>query len=237
MKRLVILTFTLLLTGYAQFSVAMPVIDVRDGDNVTIKISAHEITRLKVQNARIEKTRFRTGALSIERDPGHNEAYIRVPNSPPGVPVHAVSMFLTTDTGDTFMLLLEPSDIPATAVVLRAQVAHGILGEDGNKEDYRGSLKKYLVSMANDELADADVEEVGVQEALWNNTLFILQRRYKWESVTGEVYTLTNTGKEPMVMLEREFYHHGVLAVALDRLNLAQNESTRVYVIRRQDAE
>jgi conjugal transfer pilus assembly protein TraK len=232
------LVIALLLFTFANYANAMQVIDVRDGDNVTIKISQREITRLKVQNARIEKIRFRDGQLAIESDPARNEAYIRVPQGQMGVPMtRSVSVFITTDTGATFMLLLEPSDIPATAVVLRAKVANGILGEEGTKEGYRGALKSRIVAMANDELSDADVEEIGVPQALWKNTSFTLQRRYKWDSVTGEVYTITNTGKTPMVMLEREFYQPGVLAVAMDRLNLAQNESTRVYVMRRRDPE
>lgn len=238
MKKLATFALTFWSVGFMYVASAIQVIDVKDGDNVQIKISLRDITRLKMQNSRIEKIRFREGQLAIERDPARNEAYIRVPQGQMGIPtMRPVSAFVTTDTGATFMLLLEPSDIPATAVVLRTQIARGVIGDDGTKEDYRGRLKRHIVAMANDDLAGADIEEIGIQEALWKNTTFILQRRHKWDGAVGDTYTITNTGTTPIVMLEREFYQPGVLAVAMDRLNLAQNETTRVYVVRRRDSE
>lgn len=215
---------------------AMQVVQVRDGDNVNVKVSEHEITRLKVQNARIEKIRMREGQIAIEPDPQHNEAYIRVLPHAYGA-ARAVSAFLTLDTGATVMLLLEPSDIPATTVVIKTEPAHGIVGDAATKEDYRSALKIKMLAVANDEPGSARVEEIGLREALWKNTLFVLDRRFVWDSVVGEVYSLTNTSDQPIVMLEREFYRPGVLAVAMDRVNLAKDETTRVYVLRRRDAE
>jgi len=209
---------------------ALQVIQVSETDNPVVKISMREITRIKVQNARIEKIRTREGLLAIEPDPQRNEAFIR-----PLTPVRNISMFVTTDAGQTFNLQLQPEDIPSTTIVLKAAPASNAAAFNAGVESYRSDIKARLVDMANDEVGDARVEEVNLPLGLWVGTKFVMTRRYEWDRYVGEVYALTNTSKEQLNMLEREFYQPGVVAVSVDRLHLATNDSTRVYVLKKRE--
>jgi len=233
MTRLVVYAVLMALIGIAPASHALQVIEASENENIVVKISLKEITRLKVQNARIEKIRAREGMLAIEPDPQRNEAFIR-----PLTAVRNISVFLTTDAGQTFNLQLQPEDIPSTTIVLKTRgAAHGGDGALTGKEDYRAALKARMVAMATDDIGDASVEETNFRVGLWEDTLFVLNRRYVWDRYVGEVYSLTNQSERPLDMLEREFYRPGVAAVSLDRLHLGKKETTRVYVIKRREYE
>jgi len=222
----------------AIWAVAMPthalqVINVTETDNAIVKVSMREITRIKVQNARIAKVRAREGLLAIEPDPQRNEYFIR-----PLTSARNISMFLTTDAGQTFNLQLQPEDIPSTTVVLKAAISgRGTSDSLHAKEAYRSNLKARMVAMANEDIADAQVEEMNVRLGLWQDTMFVLNRRYVWDNYIGEVYTLTNQSERPLDMLEREFFHPGVAAVTVEQLHLAKNQTTRVYVIKNRESD
>lgn len=204
---------------------AVQVIDVREAENVTARISLREITRLKVQNARIENLRVRDGQLAIEPDREHNEAFLR-----PLGGARNISLFVTTDRG-TFNLQLLPEDVPSTTLVLRVPQRTGDSG--GANDAYRNTIKRYMLAMMHGDAADAVIEEIHEAAPLWKHTVYVRDRRYRWEGFDGEVYTLTNTAAVPIEVREREFHQANVAAVAIERLALAPGESTRVYLMRR----
>ena len=53
----------------------------------------------------------------------------------------------------------------------------------------------------------------------------------------GEIHELSNISCGPARVLENEFYEKGVLAVSIDRHELAPKEKTNVYIVRRSVAQ
>jgi len=231
MRTVIAILFTISLALPIQ-SFAMQVFAANEGYPIVFKISLKDITRLKVQNAKIEKVRVNKGLVTMEPDPQHNELYIRVI-----APVRNISVFLTTDAGQTYTLMMQPEDIPSTTVVLRAAGMTAGATSAAGKEDYRNHIKQRMLAMTTDVIGDADIEEVGIPVSLWKDTQFVLRRRYKWDDYVGEIYHLTNQGKKHIDMLEREFFRTGVVAVTVDQLRLSKGETTSVFVLKRKDFE
>ena len=68
--------------------------------------------------------------------------------------------------------------------------------------------------------------------ALWENTRFLMVAVYNERELVGEKYVLTNTGKTPMRLAEQELYRKGVVAVAIENMQLESGQSTNIYVVR-----
>lgn len=226
------LTLSALLALAPSLSWAVQVLDGTDGDIIYGKISMKEISRLRVQGDKIATVRAKQGSVGIESDRESGQVYLRVMN--PGAPVN---MFITTDAGRTYTLLLKPEDIPATNIVvrdIRGRPSPATKDDKRPGSDHVGALKQFMLVMARDEIPnDVTMQEKGEKVKLWRDTDFTLERVYQSEEVVGEKYRLTNTGKTRMVMQEPEFYREGVLAVAIERMQLEPSNSTNVFVIRR----
>jgi conjugal transfer pilus assembly protein TraK len=209
---------------------ALQVIDAREQENVVARISLRELTRLKVENARIESIRVREGELAIEPDRERNEAFLR-----PLGGARNISVFVTTDRG-TFNLQLTPEDVPSTTIILRVPRLYPA-GAAGATDDYRHIVKQRLLAMMQGDATDASIEEIHRQTPLWKDTRYVLERSYRFEGFEGDVFTLINTGKSAIEMREREFTQANVAAVSIERLRLNPGESTHVYVLRRKAEE
>lgn len=48
----------------------------------------------------------------------------------------------------------------------------------------------------------------------------------------GEKYRLTNTGKTALRLVEQELYRKGVVAVAIEQMQLEPGQTTSVHVVR-----
>jgi conjugal transfer pilus assembly protein TraK len=48
----------------------------------------------------------------------------------------------------------------------------------------------------------------------------------------GEKFKLTNTGKSVIRLVEQELYRKGVVAVAIENMQLEAGQSTNIYVVR-----
>ena len=68
--------------------------------------------------------------------------------------------------------------------------------------------------------------------ALWEGTRFVLTAQYSDRSLIGEKYRLTNISKNQIRIVEQELYRQGVIAVAIENMQLDPRQSTNIYVIR-----
>lgn len=187
------------------------------------------MTRLKIVDGRIENIRGNQGEILIEPDPGTGEAYLR-----PAAGGRIINLFVTSDSGRTYTLLLSPEPIPATSIVIKELSRVGAATVQTNSSSYEKTLKSIILAMAREDQPQGyDVLSVGKRTPMWKGTNFVLEKKYVGQEFVGEKYTLTNKGETNLVVAEPEFYRNGVLAVSIENMQIARDSSTSVYIVRR----
>ncbi len=232
-KRSIKLLLALLLAAASALTAfvaaAQQVVDVSEGDVALVQISVKDLTRIRVANSRIENIRGNDGELVVDADKAHGEIYVRPVN-----PMRPVNLFVTSETGNTYTLLLTPKDVPGSTVVLRERGAKAASAPAAGGADYQKNLEKLTLAMARSDMPrSVEVREKGTRVRLWKGTTYTLEREYWTDQYVGEIYSLSNSGDDPIVMTEGEFFRDGVVAISVENMTLDKNESTNVYIVRK----
>jgi conjugal transfer pilus assembly protein TraK len=210
---------------------ALQVIDPVEGHNSFIKISAKELTRIAVENGKLVSLIASDGELVVEKDADRGQIFIRplVLNKP-------INVRLITGAGGTYSVVMQAVDIPQEDVVIRdpaGKKGERSAGGEQKATSHSAALKALVAQMANPEQSSiADVKQMNQEVSLWENSKFFLTAVYTARGLVGEKYRLHNTGKERLRLVEQELFRKGVVAVAIENLNLDPGQSTNVYVIR-----
>ena len=214
---------------------ALQVIEPVEGVNTFVKISAKETTRLAVENGKIESLIMSDGDLYVEKDAERGQMFIRplILNKPINVRALLVS-------GATYNLVMQAVDIPQEDVIIHDALAAEKGKESASAKGGRSpstplakSVRNLLTSMAQDTPpASADARQVNQEMALWEGTRFVLTATYAERGMVGEKYRLTNVSKSQLRVVEQELYRKGVIAVAIENMQLDPKQSTNIYVIR-----
>lgn len=217
----------------APSALALQTLEATDGATLYAKVSKKEQTRILVQQGRISSIRVKDGALGIDPDDETGQVFVTVPAGSE----KPINGFLTTANGETYTLVLQPTDIPAESVVIKQAVqktrAKPSVSSDLKNTPFEKQIKRLVRVMANDELPDdLEIKEVGDTISLWKEAAMTLERQYLGDTLAADRFIVSNVSKQPLVLAEPEFYRKGVYAVAISQLNLAPGEATRVYVIR-----
>lgn len=175
-----------------------------------------------------------TGEVTITCDMSKGEIYV----TPVGTGKKPISLFVSSDHA-TYTLALSRANIPDDTIVLvdpsvRTLAEH----RDVTRERQAGHVKRIKTMLramvASHTPSDIQMEEVNVDRPLWREASLTLTRTYRGRGLVGERYLLTNISSTPLTVSEQEFDREGagVLAIAIDNLNLRAGENTWVYVIR-----
>lgn len=200
-----------------------------DGSTIYARLSQKEMTRLAVERGRIASLRVRDGELGIDADDDTGQVFLTVPAGGK----KPINGFLTTDTGDTYTLVLEIVDAPADSIVIQQPRRPPQGNNEFKSSTYDKAVKRLVTLMANDELPeDVQIRQLGKKLDLWREASMTLDTQYLLGGFVGERYSVANDSQASMVLDEREFYRKGVIVIALDELILAPGASTRLYVIR-----
>lgn len=223
------------LLAWASSASALQVLDAAEGQTLFVKVSAKEQTRIAVVGGRIASLRVPRGALNIDPDEETGQVFFTLGQ---GIQ-KPVSGFLTTEAGQTYALVLAPSDIPTESVLLRPPQATATRPPPPAKSTtpFEQELKRLHLAVVRDEQIDgAEVREIGQVVPLWKEARFSLERQYLIGNVVVERYSLSNVSSAPMVLSEPEFYRRGVHSVHVDQHSLAAGAATRVVVTRERSA-
>ncbi len=208
---------------------ALQILDAVEGKTLYAKVSAKEPTRVSLEGGKLRKLMFDPAELSVEADVNTGQAFIR-----PLVFEKPINIFAITENGATYTLLLQSVDIPAENVILR----------DLNKKaanvppierqgDYEKTIRSMIVGMASGETPEGlEFEAMQQEYTLWEGSRLILTGRYTGRNVIGERFKLINSGTTVMRLAEQELYRKGVIAVAIEHLNLNPAQATDVFVVR-----
>ena len=224
---------------------ALQVLDGVVGKKHVVRIPARELTRLSIEDGRLQSMRFLSEELEVQQDKESGSVYLK-----PRVEDKQISVFVVSSSGATHELILQPvASMPLESVVIRdpapTRPQHRAgPGSSGTTPENKASsldqsLKRLILAMAR---GDAEgpgftVERLNQPLALWQDVTFTLVGRFRARTHIGDAYTLVNTGTQVLTLAEQEFYRPGVQAVAVDQHLLRPGESTIVYVIRGADDE
>lgn len=215
---------------------ALQTVDPVEGQNSFVKISAKETTRLYIDGGKIRSLIATDGELTVEKDDDRGQLFVRpvVLNKPINVRVIASS-------GTTYNLVMQAVDIPQEDIVIREpfnvrserNVAAGAGGKKGAASGMDRTVRSLVAAMALEEPpSNVEVRATKQEFSLWENTYFVMIAVYNERELVGEKYVLTNTGKAPMRLVEQELYRKGVVAVAIENMQLDPGQSTNIYVVR-----
>ena len=233
MKNRLLLILTILLPSSA---FALQVVDVVDGNTVPVTLSLKEINRISMADgSRIDHIWGPQDRMTLETDTGSGQLFIRAIGARP------FSLFVKADNGETYTLLAAPKDIPAETVFLkppyRAQNKQGA----ERSLPYIKRIERLAKALGLGALPE-DMTPIQSDRVipLWQETHFKREMVYAGDSLTGEVYTLTNLTQAEMRLEEREFLAvqgNPIAAIAIDKHLLKPRESTQVFIIRKVENE
>jgi conjugal transfer pilus assembly protein TraK len=211
---------------------ALQTVDVTDGRSHVLKISAQEMSRISVEGGKIRRFDFVDGELEVKKD-DEAGAYLVLPMSK-----KPINVFVTTTSGLTHALILQPTEIPLESIVLREPARRD---RDPRRTDVKiekaGSLelavKRLVSAMARGQRPiEFEVTAVNQVIGLWNESRFVLVEKYVGRSLIGEKYRLTNISGSVMRIAEQELYKSGVVAISVEQQVLNPGESTDVFIAR-----
>jgi conjugal transfer pilus assembly protein TraK len=214
---------------------ALQTVDAVEGHNSFVKISAKETTRIAVEGGKIRSLIATDGELTVEKDDDRGQIFIR-----PTVLQKPINVRLITSSGATYNLVMQAVDIPQEDLIIREPFAargDRYAQKESGRKSAAGTMTKtvraLVASMAMEEApSSVEVRSENKEFALWENTKFILTAVYSERELVGEKFKLTNTGKSVIRLVEQELYRKGVVAVAIENMQLEAGQSTNIYVVR-----
>lgn len=229
MKNRLLLTAILLLPSSA---FALQVVDVVDGNTVPITLSQKELNRIGMADgSRIAHIWGPQDRMTLEADTDSGQLFVRAIGTSP------FSLFVKADNGETYTLLAAPKDIPAETVFLRPPYRSSDKSAAENALPYIKRIERLAKALGKHALPE-DMTPIQSSSVLplWQEVHFKREMIYAGETLTGEIYSLTNLTDKEMRLEEREFSTlagNPVAAVAIDKHLLKPHESTDVFIIRK----
>jgi conjugal transfer pilus assembly protein TraK len=223
----------LVLLGLSLEGHALQLVDVVDGQTVTVKVSSKDLTRIAMADGgRIDRVWGLEDYMQVEPDREGGQVFLR---PAPGMTARAFSFFVRDDKGATHTLLAVPVDMPSDTVLLRpknraAEVSNVVT----LAIPYTERIKNLVRALARGAVPEGYMPSVEEREIpLWAEARIALTARYSGE-LMGEVYQLTNISDAEMRLDEREFARLAtdIKAVAIVEHRLAPQQSTRLYLVR-----
>lgn len=232
MKKLLIITifFTNLFINY---SFAAQIKEVVDGSELVFNISNKDLNRIKIINDKILNIKHAEDELIISSIDELGESYIRSARSD----TELIAIYIITEKGHTYKLLLKPKSIPSTQIILKNSEISPTLNnnldiavDNSEKIDILNLLKL----MAGSNL------KIDKNYVLSSSTGIFFQSKeievkkfmlYQSDNLTGLVLKLKNKTSEEIRIAEKTFYREGVKAIMMETNKLNPKSEIIVYIV------
>lgn len=225
----------------AQLAQASPVLigsakPIRDGITLYERVSRDELNRLHIVDGRIARMHYKTQELDVTKDDVLGQAFFTPKTD------KTISVFITTESGATFTLVMQPvPKMPAANVVVQEAAANQQLEAESrgvapaspmSSMSFEQAISTLVFAAATrQQLPGVSEQAVNQTVPLWEQSTFVHVRTLSGAGMQLGEYRLTNASKKPLRLLEQEFFKVGVLAVAIEQHLLEPGESTPVFVV------
>lgn len=214
---------------------ALQVVDGIEGRTLFVKVSLRDLNRISIEGGRVRLLKAADdGMLTGSADAATGQALIQpLAKDPFGV-------FVFSQSGKTYTLVLQPQDIPGETIVIRETAVPATAadkpGEIERAASYQQAIKTMIQALAGETLPEGlEVKKTWEEFQLWKGARFALEQVLTGYSLVGERYRLFNVSDVPIRMAEQEFYKKGVLAVSVRDMSVEPGRSTQVFVVRRNE--
>ena len=222
---------------------------IKDNEEVEVVISKYNINRLKIFNDRIKDIRVNSNELIIETDKISGEIYLK--------PVYGkdkIDIFLKTENGFTYKLILKVKDISsqqifinrqdftlqnyATADILRREKLK-LINENlyfNFEDDYKLSAINLIRAMSSNVI----LKEFNIVDRDYNRLLKYDNFKVEWlysyikndqSGISGEIAKITNTSSKKISLKEEMFFRKGIRAVRLEKFELEPKEECLLFFV------
>lgn len=187
-------------------------------DNGTLKaaISATELTRIAVDQDRIQVVRGENGSYTLQNDTTQGAVFIQPVEDKKG---QSFSIFITTEQGRNYLLLLTPQEKRANMLIIKPKIDKEKMAQDWEESFIPSEGVKQLIHhMAAHTIPPGYI---------------VLKKGHVYQGShwMGKISQITNQIEEPIQLTEAQFYQPGVKALALLKKELSPGESTLLYQV------
>lgn len=213
---------------------ALQVMDGVEGKTLFVKVSTRDLNRISIEGGKVRLVKAADDSMIMgSADSETGQALIKP------LVKDTFGIFVFSQSGKTYSLVLEPQDIPGESIIIREPLINKAVKADNNVDkatSFESQIKFMMQALAS-ELVPIGIEEIKTwkEVRLWRGSSFALERSLRTQFWIGEQYKLINNSNESMVLTEQEFYVKGVMAVALTKQSLEPGESSLVYLVKRNE--
>lgn len=206
---------------------------VSNNDSIQVKVSAKDLTRIRMESGRIDGIYGLDDNFTYKADRAKGEIYIKPKEGSKSVS----SFFIKDGFGNNYSMTAIQHAIPSETIILQPLSQRTSKSKRGSKKStsYVDAIKTLAKSMALSESLNGYArQDKDVEVEIWNDIEINLISSYTGRKLYGEVYTIKNNSNTEQIFNESEFKEFGerVLFVGLDKLRINSGEETRVYVVR-----
>lgn len=231
MRNFVVAVLVCFLLGVGN-SFALQIKAVKDNQTISAKVSVKELTRIFVNNDRIQSTHGISGAYELTKDEKRGAIFIK----PSPFYLHKpFNLFITTELGHTYNLLLMPLDIPAENIELKPLSPSKIAASRWEQSSPYIEKMIHLMKIMGNEMnpegyAVIDFPKTTPKKLSSGLTMQIV-KKYIGHRLQGEVWKLKNSCRNTLYLHPEEFYQSHVRSISIVNETLHCNEETYLYQV------
>jgi conjugal transfer pilus assembly protein TraK len=234
----VLICFSCLMVMMITVAHAVQIQTVNNYDDISVKVSITEPNSVMLTGDRIQQMKAPGNTLI---DACNGKQNCKLIDEVTGVftfmpsPLYQTRTFtinLMTENGFFYNLLINPKPIPSQTIVLKPY-ANGLNNAlPMQTSEYEKSMVDFLHALVNGHLPNGFKQTKPPQKILKAKRtqlkpLLVISGKH----ITGEIFELSNLTNQPIIVDEKWFNWSGTKAIALDRIQLAAFEKTRMYRI------
>jgi conjugal transfer pilus assembly protein TraK len=228
--RNIIVILNLICLLATQSSYALQIKPVNDNQTVSAKISSKELSRIYVSGDRIQSTRGVNGAYELIKDERLGAVFIK---STPFYLHKPFNLFVTTELGHTYNLLLTPMNIPAENIELKPLSPSLLMAGRWEKNSpYIDTLIHLMNNMVNgiktEGYAVINLTKIKPKKISSGLTMQLI-KLYRGNHLQGEIWLLRNENQRSLYLKPSEFFQHDSRAISLLDEVLHCGDETYLY--------
>lgn len=211
-------------------SFALQILKAKDNETVSAKITDKGLTRIFVTDDRIQAVRGTDGMYQLTKDENQGAIFIK-----PTLSYQRTSfnLFLSTENGHSYTLLLHPADIPAQNIELKPQTPSKKRAERWEKNmPYTQLVVTLMTDMVNakqpDGYAIVNLEKTKPIKLSSGLTMQLLTL-YQGNHLQGEFWRIKNPNKYSITVEPTDFYQDNSQAISILDETLNANDETYLY--------
>jgi hypothetical protein len=207
---------------------------------IKTKVSYQNLNRISIKGDKIDSILGIDSAFHFEKNEKTGEVFIRPTEDNGYTPI---SLSVTTMSGKTQDLLLEPVDREANSIELISDTSVSedllpsldLLGGEAssNSSDYEEIISSVMKKFINLPANQAIVEVNGIADRFYSHLKAVFELAYHIDGFLCLKFRITAEQEGTFVLDERMFAQKGDVALSLSSLNIAKNKTDVLYVLRK----